>query len=121
MTNSWMDLLVALIIGIGFGSIVSAFIKKRFEEKRLIFEAKLLKYGDLLDAYHNVVSSNSSEQMRQKYVSAQKQVALVGTSEVVQLSEEFYKKSATKTNFIRDSLVKAMRKDLLKYYYHNMK
>jgi hypothetical protein len=71
----------------------------------------LLKYSNLITAYHDAVASISDE-TRQKYVSAQQQVELIANNEIVQISKEFYTASVQNSPSIMSALIKAMRKDL---------
>ncbi len=109
--NDWAQ----LILGIGFGTIVSSLLTSYFQKKKFLFETKLIKYSNLIQAYQNVVA-NPNEIERQNFVSNQKQVELIGTNEIIKLSQEFYNRNDEVSNKVtRDQLVKAMRKDLNRY------
>lgn len=109
MIEGWLTILVTFLAGLGIGSVISALIQKNYEHRKFIFKTKLLKYSNLITALQNAVV-DSSQNSKQAVVSAQKQVELVGTHEIISLSEKFY----TNDNFhsTRDALVKAMRDDL---------
>jgi UDP-N-acetylglucosamine transferase subunit ALG13 len=109
--NEWLSIGIALIAAMGFGSIVSAFVQKHYDYRKLIFEVKLHKYGELIDAYQKS-AKDKSESARQNFVSAQKQVELIGALEIVKFSEQFYAGHDKPED--RDKLVKLMRKDLEK-------
>lgn len=82
----------------------------------MLFETKLTKYSNLIQAYQDA-TLNENEEGRQYYVSTQKQMELIATDEIIELSQEFYKPSNVQhSSLIRDKLVNAMRKDLKKYY-----
>gem|GEM_PF-4596811 len=111
MICNWISVLVSFLTGLGLGTIVSTMIRRNFEQKKLIFEVKLLKYSNLIAAYQDVVA-DSSEAARQKYVSAQQQVALIADSKIVQLSKEFFYKKEEEHVTLMNALLEAMRKDL---------
>ena len=111
MICNWMNILVTFLAGLGLGAIASAMIKKNFEQKKLVFETKLLKYSNLISAYQDAVA-DSSEVKRQRYVSAQRQVELIANGKIIQLSKEFYRESAQTSPTIMGDLLAAMRKDL---------
>jgi hypothetical protein len=114
MDYSWLTTSSSLIAGFGLGAIISAFITISSEKKKLIFEAKLIKYSNLIQAYQDA-AKDSNEVRRQDFVSCQKQVELIGSDKIIALSEKFYESEATTTQ-LRDLMVKAMREDLKKYY-----
>lgn len=115
MINGWLSILVTFLAGIGIGTIVSTLIQKNYEHRKLIFEIKLLKYGKLIEALQNAVA-DSSQSAKQITVSAQKQVELVGTEEIISLSRKLYNANSDFSG-VRDALVKSMREDLNKYYH----
>lgn len=115
MENIWWATGVTLFAGLGLGAIVSSLIAKHYEQRKLIFETKLIKYSNLIQSYQDAVIDNKSEALRQNYVSCQKQVELIGSDKVIALSQQFYKPQVIDQNHIRDSLVIAMREDLRKY------
>jgi hypothetical protein len=112
--DTW-KIIATLFAGIGIGTIVSTAINTNFMQKKLIFETKLTKYSNLIQAYQECVAKNRDEVARQNYVSCQKQVELIGSRQILELSNKIYNSNDTK---IRDALVNAMREDL-KYDYNN--
>lgn len=107
----WISIGGTLIAGIGIGSIISAFVQKNYDHRKLIFETKLRKYGELIDAYQKS-AADRSESAKQNFVSAQKQVELIGAEEIIKFSERFYEPGFSDNTRNRDALVKLMRKDL---------
>lgn len=115
MDDGWWTAGVTLFAGLGLGAIVSSWIAKHYEQRKLIFETKLTKYSNLIQSYQDAVVDNKSEALRQNYVSCQKQVELIGSDKVIALSQQFYEVQDINQNHIRNSLVTAMREDLKKY------
>ena len=76
-------------------------IRRKYENRRLVFETKLIKYSKLIEALQDAVS-DSSEKVKQNVVSAQKQVELIGAKEVISLSEKFY--TSTDMAFVKHHL-----------------
>lgn len=58
---------VAIIGGIGVGSIISTLMVNAYQRKIKIFDTKVLAYSALIEACQNCVS-DKSEQAQQKYV-----------------------------------------------------
>lgn len=114
MYDSWWMIGLTLFGGLGFGSMISSIISKKYDRKRMILEVKLTKYSNLIQSYQDVVSGGSTESLRQNYVSSQKQVELIGSNEVVSLSKKLYEAPDIEGR-IRDSIVIAMKNDLNKY------
>jgi hypothetical protein len=116
MNAQWWQTILTISTSIGIGAIISSLISIHYQKKQLIFEKKLTKYSNLIDAFQNA-ALHKNEEARQYFVALQKQVELIGTDEIVKLSNEFYgPNSNQQSNLIRDKLVAAMRKDLKKYY-----
>lgn len=60
-----------LIGGIGIGTIISTLINTKYMQRKLIFETKLTKYSNLIQAYQESVALKGDELKVQNYVSCQ--------------------------------------------------
>jgi hypothetical protein len=73
------------LAGLGIRTVIGKYIQIKSENQKLIFEVKLLKYSKLIEAFQNSVSAHS-EHAKQIVVSAQQQVELVGTEEIISIN-----------------------------------
>lgn len=112
-----MELLLTIVSGGVIGvltGIASTFITIHYQKKQFIFEKKFTKYSEIISSYQSA-TIDQSEEAKQHYVSNQKQLELIGTNEIIELSKKFYAPKVH-SSLIRDKLVNYMRKDLKKYY-----
>jgi len=107
MSVDFFEVVSTLVVALGVGSIVSAYILVKSQNKKWMFETKLVKYSNLIQAYQEYIAKQD-ENTRQSYVSCQKQVELVGEEEIINLTEQLYD-NITNNNtelLTRENLVK---------------
>jgi hypothetical protein len=113
---NWSDtaMYLSLTLGLGtiLGTIIGAMVTKNYEKRKFVFEIKLDKYSRLIQAYQDAAAGGSTEILRQNYVSCQKQVELIGSDKVINLTKKMYHSKANESVGVRDLLVLAMREDL---------
>lgn len=75
MSNTWLETILTVAAAVGIGTIISSLTTIFYERRKFIFETKMIKYSNLIQAYQDNAAT-SNEVNKQNYVSHQKQVEL---------------------------------------------
>lgn len=109
-----VKLLLALVGGLGIGSMLTTLLKEKFDKKKFLFQQKEQVYSGYLKALSDVVKNNSSEDMRQEVVYWTTRMKLIAPESIVEKAQEFFadKSSQHKFGKLREELIDLMRNDL---------
>jgi hypothetical protein len=108
-----LSTIVALIGGLGLGSLLTTFLKDRMDRKSFIFQEKLKVYSGYLEAL-KLAQINSSHENRQNVVYWHQRIKLLSASDVDIIAARFYDSAVQGEAYVgvRDDLLRAMKKDL---------
>lgn len=114
MTDEAVKLLLALVGGLGIGSMLTTLLKEKFDRMKFLFQQKEQVYSGYLKALSDVVKYNSSEDMRQEVVYWTTRMQLIAPESVVEKAQEFFADESGPHKFIkiREELIDLMRNDL---------
>ncbi|WAC49552.1 hypothetical protein OVA03_06515 [Asticcacaulis sp. SL142] len=111
-TEQIVSTLITLIGGLGIGSLLTTYLKDRFDKRQFRYREKLTVYAGYVEALQNSVVSSSQEN-RQKVVYWHQRLKLVAPQKIVTISAKFFDNEATeKFSVTRDEIVREMRVDL---------
>ncbi|MGN6208316.1 hypothetical protein [Asticcacaulis sp.] len=103
---------IALIGGLGLGSLLTTYLKDRFDRKHFKYREKLSVYAGYLEALQNSVI-NTNEEAKQKVVYWQLRMRLISPRKIDEIAYEFYKKDRVQDfTSLRDEIVHEMKRDL---------
>ncbi len=109
-----VKLLLALVGGLGIGSMLTTLLKEKFDKKKFLFQQKEQVYSGYLKALSDVVKNKSSEEARQEVVYWTTRMKLLAPESIVDKAQEFFNDESTGCKFIklREELIDLMRNDL---------
>jgi len=109
-----VKLLLALVGGLGIGSMLTALVKEKFDKKKFLFQQKEQVYSGYLKALSDAVKNNSSEDMKQEVVYWTTRMKLIAPESVVEKAQEFFTDASSQHKFfkLREELIDLMRNDL---------
>lgn len=109
-----VKLLLAVVGGLGIGSMLTALVKEKFDKKKFLFQQKEQVYSGYLKALSDAVKNNSSEDMKQEVVYWTTRMKLIAPESVVEKAEEFFTDASSQHKFfkLREELIDLMRNDL---------
>lgn len=108
-----VSLIIALLGGIGVGSLITTFVKDRMEKRNFLFQEKLKAYSGYLEALKDAQVS-SSHPARQNVVYWHQRIKLIGSKEVDAAASNFYENDVKgeKYTSVREDLILKMQRDL---------
>jgi len=111
-----INLFAALIGGLGIGSLLTAFVKERFDKKKFIYTEKHAIYAGYLQALSNTISEESTEDSKQQVVYWTTRLKLIAPHSIIAKAEAFFQSDTTGDKFVklREDLVNNMAEDLKK-------
>lgn len=111
--TEWIDLAIALMGGLGVGTLISGFLQEQKNRKKFLYEQKLAAYTGYLESLANVISKGSKEN-KDKVVYWTTRLKLVAPKSVCEIAMKFFDEHSTGQNFIklREQLVEKMSADL---------
>jgi len=111
--NEPLNSIIAIIGGLGIGSIITTYLQEKKQRSKFLYEQKLLTYTGYLESLSNVITKGSKEN-KQNVVYWTTRLKLVSNEKIISISMSFFNSNSSGEVFLklRDEIIEEMAKDL---------